>query len=432
MKRILLALLILFGLQTQAQTWIANDMNNVQYNLSDYTTPGLIKSTLVDISAHWCGPCWGWHNSGVMEELYHDFGPEGTNEFMVFFIDGDANSSVNLLYGGFGSQGNWVEGTPYPLIGPNGEGASVASLYNFPGYPTLFLHCGTGIAPEIQRNNKWAFWDDVLSCSDAFQYQSPDATLLFLESQKVCPEGSELDVELYNASSYSALYSATIELRDPNGTLVYTQQWSGDLDPFNRSTVTLNYLISTPGTWNATVILPNGVSDARPNGDSEDIEVNIGSNVGTEITVNIVTDSYGSETTWSICDADGNCYLEGGPYNDNTTIQTPVTGTIPEGVCVTFKIEDSYGDGMCCAYGEGSYTISDSDGWSVTGAPTTSVETQVFKATTNVSSIIELSNSEKIDNRMFDLLGREYKDYDVIPNNTLYIQNKTKRFKTTN
>ena len=68
-----------------------------------------------------------------MEELYHDFGPDGTDEFMVFFIDGDAGSSVSLLNGGSGSQGNWVVGTPYPLIGPNGQGSSVASNYTFPG-----------------------------------------------------------------------------------------------------------------------------------------------------------------------------------------------------------------------------------------------------------------------------------------------------------
>jgi hypothetical protein len=54
-----------------AQTWTASDMNGVSYDLSNYTN----KATLVDISAHWCGPCWSWHTGGVMEELYHDFGP---------------------------------------------------------------------------------------------------------------------------------------------------------------------------------------------------------------------------------------------------------------------------------------------------------------------------------------------------------------------
>ena len=62
------------------------------------------------------------------------------------------------------------------------------------------------------------------------------------------------------------------------------------------------------------VVLPNGVTDTRPNGDEENIEVIAPqTNVHTDITVTIVTDAYGSETTWSICD-DNFCYMAGGPY----------------------------------------------------------------------------------------------------------------------
>ena len=79
-----LSFLIVMGLaflnNCNAQTWTATDMNGTSYDLSNYTN----KVTLVDISAHWCGPCWSWHTGGVMEELYHDFGPDGTDEFMVF------------------------------------------------------------------------------------------------------------------------------------------------------------------------------------------------------------------------------------------------------------------------------------------------------------------------------------------------------------
>ena len=112
MKKLLTLLLSVITLTLTAQTWTANDMNGVSYDMANFTN----KAVVVDISAHWCGPCWSWHTSGIMEELYHDFGPDGTDEFMVFFIDGDAGSSVSLLNGGSGSVGNWVTGTPYPLI----------------------------------------------------------------------------------------------------------------------------------------------------------------------------------------------------------------------------------------------------------------------------------------------------------------------------
>jgi len=414
-----------------AQTWTASDMNGVSYDLSNYTN----KATLVDISAHWCGPCWSWHTGGVMEELYHDFGPDGTDEFMVFFIDGDAGSSVSLLNGGGGSQGNWVIGTPYPIIGPNGQGSSVASNYTFPGYPTLFLHCGTGIAPEIQRNEKWVFWNEVINCSQSFQWQNDDATLLLHHGMKICTDGNEPDVEIYNASAYVNLNSATLELRDPSGTLVHTQQWQGNLQPFNHTTTTINYLITTPGTWTANIVLPNGVTDTRPNGDEENIEVIAPlTNVHTDITVNIVTDAYGSETTWSISD-DVTTYMNGGPYNDltaaGTTQQTPVTGTIPPNTCVTFKIEDSYGDGMNAGYGTGYYTVTDGLGNIVIQGGTFTTEEEIKFETGNFTvGINEVTYSTTEDNRIFDVLGREWKcDFVDLPVG-MYIINNKKIFKT--
>ena len=410
----------------QAQTWTATDMNGVSYDLSNYTN----KATLVDISAHWCGPCWSWHTGGVMEELYHDFGPDGTDEFMVFFIDGDAGSSVSLLNGGSGSQGNWVIGTPYPLIGPNGQGSSVASNYNFPGYPTLFLHCGTGIAPEIQRNEKWVFWNEVVNCSQSFQWQNDDATLLLHHGMKICTDGNEPDVEIYNASAYVNLNSATLELRDPSGTLVHTQQWQGNLQPFNYTNTTINYSITTPGTWTANIVLPNGVTDTRPNGDEENIEVIAPlTNVHTDITVNIVTDAYGSETTWSISD-DFTTYMNGGPYNDltaaGTTQQTPVTGTIPPNTCVTFKIEDSYGDGMNAGYGAGYYTVTDGLGNTVIQGGTFTTEEEIKFETDNFSvGITEINNLKEKQDKIFDVLGKEWKcDFVDLPKGVYIINNK--------
>jgi hypothetical protein len=70
----------------------------------------------------------------------------------------------------------------------------------------------------------------------------------------------------------------------------------------------------------------------------------------------VITDSYGSETTWQILDNQNNVLATGGPYTDNIdTINTSVC--LYEG-CFTYRLNDSYGDGYCCSYGNGlSYGI---------------------------------------------------------------------------
>ena len=77
----------------------------------------------------------------------------------------------------------------------------------------------------------------------------------------------------------------------------------------------------------------------------------------------VVLDRYGSETTWSITGPGGSpSYASGGPYTDAAANgeypQAPVTFCVPDGSTIYITVEDTYGDGMCCAYGDGGWTVS--------------------------------------------------------------------------
>jgi hypothetical protein len=359
MQRLLLlnVFLLIFTIATTAQTWTAYDYQGNFHDITDHND----KAVLVDLSAHWCPPCWDWHQTGVMEELYHDFGPEGTNEFMVFFIDGDSGSSVSQLMGGGDSEGDWTAGTPYPIIGPNGWGASVASNYNFGGYPTLFLHCGSGIATEIGRTSKWAFWNNVMNmCPDAFDNKVHDATLLLTHGpQYICTGGTtDFSVEVYNAGT-ATLNTFDIELRDPSGTLVHTQSYSSQfMDHAERKTVNISYPAGTTGTWTAKVVNPNGFTDTRPNGDQESLVVALapGGN-DAQLTVEIDPDDYASETSWEIIDPNGMVILNSTSYSDGQSFIPDANVDATENGCYQFNIYDSYGDGICCAYGYGHFRV---------------------------------------------------------------------------
>ena len=108
-------------------------------------------------------------------------------------------------------------------------------------------------------------------------------------------------------------------------------------------------------------------------------------------------------------------------YQDLTT-QTPSTGTIPVNACVTFTIEDSYGDAICCSYGNGSYTVTDGLGNIVAqGGSFGSEEETVFETGNLTVGLNEINQTEYIDNRIYDVLGRELNE---IPTGIMYIQNR--------
>ncbi len=96
-----------------------------------------------------------------------------------------------------------------------------------------------------------------------------------------------------------------------------------------------------------------------------------------EVTLNISFDNYASETSWSIVDASGNTVASGSGYanGDNGHSETLC---LVDG-CYDFVINDSYGDGICCAYGNGSYSLSDAEGNILAaGAEFTNTETTNF------------------------------------------------------
>lgn len=394
MKKLLsiTALALIAAVSTNAQSWTANDWEGNAWSIDDYNE----QAVLVDISAHWCSPCWAWHQSQIMEELYHDFGPDATGEFMVFFIDGDNTSTVAELTGSGSTQGDWTAGTPYPLIGPNGQGGSVASNYNFGGYPTLFLHCGMGTAPEIARQDKWSFWEDVMACSDAFDDETDDATVLIDHTVRyICDGSADFTVPVYNAGT-NALTSFEVELRDPTGTLVHTQAFSGkNIAHGQHEVVSVAYQSSQVGTWSAKVIQPNGNVDPRPNGDEEQFEVALApAGNDAHITVEVITDNYGSETTWELVNQYGDVILSGGPYTDGGSTTNTAEAWVNNNGCYTFRIWDAYGDGICCAYGNGSYKVMQGSDVILQGGQFASSETQMMEVDAENVGVEEMGIEE--------------------------------------
>jgi hypothetical protein len=105
----------------------------------------------------------------------------------------------------------------------------------------------------------------------------------------------------------------------------------------------------------------------------------------------LVTDNYASETTWEFTDSSGNILAQGGGYTNNNTYTSEIEIPIAE-ECYTFTINDSYGDGICCQYGTGSYSISDESGNVIfSGGDFSSTESTTFRVgeSLGINSVFE-------------------------------------------
>jgi hypothetical protein len=76
---------------------------------------------------------------------------------------------------------------------------------------------------------------------------------------------------------------------------------------------------------------------------------------GSEVRLTILVDNYPHETTWNLKNSANVIIYSGGPYTGANTIKTE-DFCLPDG-CYTFTMLDSYGDGICCAYGQGYYHV---------------------------------------------------------------------------
>ncbi|MFM7218541.1 MAG: T9SS type A sorting domain-containing protein [Bacteroidota bacterium] len=259
-----------------APDFTAVDINGNTWNLYSILDSG--KTVFMDISATWCGPCWNYHTSGILEDLYNTYGPSGTNEVMVFFDEGEDQNTTAQLYGPANlsgsaatqTQGDWVTGTPYPII----DDASIASLYQINYFPTIYMICPDRIIREIgQQASAAAFIAAKNSeCFSAVDVNDAGIANSMNDLNGTLASCNAVDVS-YRLCNYGTapLTSATIDL-EINGVVANTYNWTGSLNTYESTTLTFNGVSPSAGNNIVTVRTsnPNGAVDAIAANDSKD------------------------------------------------------------------------------------------------------------------------------------------------------------------
>jgi hypothetical protein len=76
------------------------------------------------------------------------------------------------------------------------------------------------------------------------------------------------------------------------------------------------------------------------------------------VNVNMTFDNYPEETSWELRNSANAIVASGGTYGTQADGSSLTVGTCQPAGCYTFIMKDVYGDGMCCSYGNGSYTVT--------------------------------------------------------------------------
>ncbi|MFN4079519.1 MAG: T9SS type A sorting domain-containing protein [Saprospiraceae bacterium] len=206
------------------------DLNGNQWTLYDLLDAN--KTVYIEVSATWCGPCWAYHQAGHLKNLWNNYGPPGTDQAFVLFIEGDANTNTACLYGPAGcvggTQGDWVTGTPFPII----DDHTIRALLQVSAYPTIYMVC--------PANKK------------IYNLGQQSMNGLWNARTNLCPE-PVVNVSVVNVKNTRCYGSSTgaVSITMSGGTPPYTFQWSNGATTQNLNNV-------PAGVYTCTVTSSNG------------------------------------------------------------------------------------------------------------------------------------------------------------------------------
>ncbi len=178
----------------------------------------------------------------------------------------------------------------------------------------------------------------------------------------ICDNSIEPILIVRNLGS-ETLVSADITYGIDGGNMT-TIAWTGSLATGDQEEIALDPVtITQNGAFTAVLENPNGEVDEFPGNNEANASFSSPPMfITTEVLFTLIPDDYGSETTWNFKNSSGTVLYSGGPYTNNNSTPINETFIINEDDCYTFTINDSFGDGICCEYGIGSYILTTDDG----------------------------------------------------------------------
>ena len=247
---------------------------------------------------------------------------------------------------------------PETVGNPNGTNVNINNV-SFLAFVTE-QYQGTPTRPILNANELSSF---IGTSQNIYPYITE-----IVSNAVSCTNDKELDVTIANGG-LQALTSLEFEVTVDGGA-PQDYSWQGNIPSYSISAVNIPVTMSD-GNHDVTVkiVKANGTSfNTDETVTVNNVDVSIATIAGDEeeLTIEIMQDKYGMQTTWEVLDSDYNVIASGGPYQylsgSTATELHEETVAVSDGDCVMFVIRDDSGDGICCQFGDGYYKIKNSQG----------------------------------------------------------------------
>lgn len=315
----------------------------------------------------------GWDNSGNQPDsqvcIHH---PNGDIKKITF--DNDPATATTWNSAEVWEIGSWENGTTEP-------GSSGSPLFDQNHRVIGQLYGGTASCSSLTDDNFGRFdvsWDNGSTPAtrlrewldpnnsgaltmDGFDPNVAGDTIDAGISSVTSPGGSYCNVDSFplivtiRNFGYDTLFSVIINYT-VDSVNTYSYYWYGALPTLTNETIIIDTLILPAGNHTVDIVTsqPNGSADEDSSNNS--LTISFVAKVGPVVEIIVRTDDYGSETFWILEDSAGNNIATGGPYSDGLQQLISTEVCITYG-CFPFTVYDSFGDGMCCAYGNGGFWV---------------------------------------------------------------------------
>ncbi len=415
MRYILTALLIttFTNINAQATDFTLTDIDGTTHNLYTYLNEG--KTVVLNFSTSDCGECWNFHETRNMNTANTLYGAGGTDEMVFLLLEIDSLSGLEELEGmGLNTAGNWLSETDFPIID---NAQDVAAEYGISNVPTVIAVCAD------------------TTTSDLYTAGYPSPQSMYIAHNACTPASINNDlsiIDITNETSCGTLHPELILMNTGADTVnaaqiqftsdiqIDTADWTGTLAPDEYAELTFSTSIMEATNITATILSTNGTADGSSF--TKNLEL-APLQFAEQIIITIQTDGFGCETQWDFFDATdpepphlltagninatagnrvveydadtGECGIVGYSNNTEFVASFPASDTllIPPG-CYVFHIVDDWGDGICCAFGEGSYTITNQDGTILASGGDFGAEERVIL---NIANPVTVDIQEPID-----------------------------------